>query len=109
MKQELIYLNTLRRIVSILLDGVLLILFEQSDKKIDRKLLYMYISIWLNPHPIHNFFFVLELLDMAPFYQLVTEELKIPLDKSLLAKYQENNNEELKKLDERFKDAEQNL
>jgi 26S proteasome regulatory subunit N7 len=46
---------------------------------------------------------------MAPLYQLVTEELKIPLDKSLLAKYQENNNEELKKLDEKLEDAEKNL
>jgi 26S proteasome regulatory subunit N7 len=46
---------------------------------------------------------------MAPFYQLVTEELKIPLDKTLITKYQENNNEELKKLDERLEDAEKNL
>jgi 26S proteasome regulatory subunit N7 len=46
---------------------------------------------------------------MAPFYQLMTEELKIPFDKSLHAKYQENNNEELKKLDEKLEDAEKNL
>ncbi len=46
---------------------------------------------------------------MAPFYQLVTEELRIPFDKSLFAKYQENNKEELKKLDEKLEDAEQNL
>lgn len=46
---------------------------------------------------------------MAPFYQLMTEELKIPFDKPLHAKYQENNNEELKKLDEKLEDAEKNL
>ncbi|CAG8458825.1 13595_t:CDS:2 [Ambispora leptoticha] len=47
--------------------------------------------------------------NMAPFYQIVTDELKIPLDKQLLAKYQEANKEELQKLDERLEDAEQNL
>ncbi|CAG8433839.1 9602_t:CDS:2 [Ambispora gerdemannii] len=47
--------------------------------------------------------------NMAPFYQIVTDELKIPLDKQLLTKYQEANKEELQKLDERLEDAEQNL
>ncbi|CAG8625610.1 12456_t:CDS:2 [Gigaspora margarita] len=46
---------------------------------------------------------------MAPFYQLVTEELKITVDKSLLSKYQESNKEELQKLEERLQDAEKNL
>ncbi|CAG8557855.1 10456_t:CDS:2 [Scutellospora calospora] len=47
--------------------------------------------------------------NMAPFYQLVTEELKIPVNKTLLSKYQEVNKEELQKLEERLQDAEQNL
>ncbi|CAG8552299.1 5796_t:CDS:2, partial [Paraglomus occultum] len=46
---------------------------------------------------------------MAPFYQLLTDELKLPLDKALLAQYQQANNEELQKLDEKIEDAEQNL
>ncbi|CAB4428902.1 unnamed protein product [Rhizophagus irregularis] len=56
-----------------------------------------------------NLFKCIEENNMAPFYQLMTEELKIPFDKSLHAKYQENNNEELKKLDEKLEDAEKNL
>ncbi|CAG8449925.1 10834_t:CDS:2 [Racocetra fulgida] len=52
---------------------------------------------------------ILNILDMAPFYQLVTEELKIPLNKALLTKYQEANKEELQKLEERLQDAEKNL
>ncbi|CAJ0827507.1 377_t:CDS:2 [Entrophospora sp. SA101] len=47
--------------------------------------------------------------NMAPFYQLVADELKIPVDKSLITKYQEANKEELQKLDEKLQDAEQNL
>src|SRR4051794_13535497 len=77
-----------------------------SINLIIKKLTYLYILILLNSQ---FFFFLLELLDMAPFYQLVTEELKIPLDKTLITKYQENNNVELKKLDERLEDAEKNL
>ena len=46
---------------------------------------------------------------MAPFYQLLTDELKLPLDKALLAQYQQDNKEELQKLDEKIEDAEQNL
>ena len=46
---------------------------------------------------------------MAPFYQLVADELKISIDKSLLTKFQEANKEEIQKLDERLQDAEQNL
>ncbi|CAG8576450.1 9841_t:CDS:2 [Paraglomus brasilianum] len=46
---------------------------------------------------------------MAPFYQLLTDELKLPLDKVLLAQYQQANKEELQKLDEKIEDAEQNL
>ncbi|CAG8521013.1 5386_t:CDS:2 [Acaulospora colombiana] len=47
--------------------------------------------------------------NMAPFYQLIADEVKIPLDKALLSKYQEANKEELQKLDERLQDAEKNL
>ncbi|CAG8500168.1 1435_t:CDS:2 [Cetraspora pellucida] len=47
--------------------------------------------------------------NMAPFYQLVTEELKITLNKTLLTKYQDANKEELQKLEERLEDAEKNL
>ncbi|CAG8576082.1 10726_t:CDS:2 [Rhizophagus irregularis] len=61
-----------------------------------------------NSRSIDKFFYP-QTIDMAPFYQLMTEELKIPFDKSLHAKYQENNNEELKKLDEKLEDAEKNL
>lgn len=46
---------------------------------------------------------------MSPFYTLMSDELKIPLDKDLLARMQQANQEELTKLDERIKDAEQNL
>lgn len=46
---------------------------------------------------------------MAPFYQLIADESKIPLDKALLAKYQKINKNELQELDEKLQDAEKNL
>ncbi|RHZ81159.1 hypothetical protein Glove_123g34 [Diversispora epigaea] len=52
---------------------------------------------------------VIEENNMAPFYQLITDEVKIPLDKALLAKYQEINKKELQELDEKLQDAEKNL
>jgi hypothetical protein len=50
------------------------------------------------------------MIDMAPFYQLnAQEELKQPIDKSLMASMQSKNAEEIKKLDEKLADAEENL
>ncbi|KAL1925364.1 uncharacterized protein VTP21DRAFT_247 [Calcarisporiella thermophila] len=46
---------------------------------------------------------------MAPFYQLICEDLKIQPDQAFLNQMRETNQEELKKLDERLADAEQNL
>lgn len=46
---------------------------------------------------------------MAPFYELICEEQKWPIDASLLKKMQAENEEALKKLDDRLKDAEENL
>jgi len=46
---------------------------------------------------------------MSPFYILISDELRIPLDKDLLTRMQQANQEEPEKLDERIKDAEQNL
>jgi len=49
------------------------------------------------------------LSDMAPFYEELCSDLKWPVDNSLLAKMQSNNEETFKKLDETLKDAEENL
>lgn len=49
------------------------------------------------------------LSDMAPFYEELCTDLKWPVDNSLLAKMQSNNEETFKKLDETLKDAEENL
>lgn len=46
---------------------------------------------------------------MAPFYEELCTDLKWPVDNSLLAKMQSNNEETFKKLDETLKDAEENL
>ncbi|KAG9293060.1 hypothetical protein G9A89_016422 [Geosiphon pyriformis] len=54
-------------------------------------------------------FAAIEKDQMTPFYQLVTEELKLPCDKALLSKYQEGNKADLQRLDEKLQDAEQNL
>ncbi|ORX96014.1 PCI-domain-containing protein [Basidiobolus meristosporus CBS 931.73] len=45
---------------------------------------------------------------MGPFYRLVCEELKVPLDNSLLESMDKVNSEEIEKLDEKLQDAEQN-
>ncbi|KAF9975937.1 26S proteasome non-ATPase regulatory subunit 6 [Actinomortierella ambigua] len=47
--------------------------------------------------------------NMAPFYQLICEEQGWPLDKALLGELEKANEETLKKLDDRLKDAEENL
>lgn len=48
-------------------------------------------------------------IDMAPFYELICEEQSWPVDASLLKKMKAENEEALKKLDDRLKDAEENL
>ena len=48
-------------------------------------------------------------LDMAPFYELICEEQGWPVDTTLLESMKKVNEEALKKLDERLKDAEENL
>ncbi|KAG0226054.1 26S proteasome non-ATPase regulatory subunit 6 [Actinomortierella wolfii] len=47
--------------------------------------------------------------NMAPFYQLICEEQGWPVDKALLKQLETANEETLKKLEERLKDAEENL
>ncbi|EGF80192.1 hypothetical protein BATDEDRAFT_35114 [Batrachochytrium dendrobatidis JAM81] len=47
--------------------------------------------------------------DMAPFYKHVVEDLKLKKDTTLLTLLKSNNTEELKKLDDKIKDAEENL
>jgi 26S proteasome regulatory subunit N7 len=49
------------------------------------------------------------LVDMAPFYELICEEQGWPVDTELLNHMKKENEEALKKLDERLKDAEENL
>jgi 26S proteasome regulatory subunit N7 len=46
---------------------------------------------------------------MAPLYELITEEFKLPVDQKLLAKWKQANEAELKKLDEKREDAEKNF
>jgi len=46
---------------------------------------------------------------MAPYYQLICEDLGIPVSPDLLAKYQKANNEKLNELSERIEDAKNNL
>jgi 26S proteasome regulatory subunit N7 len=46
---------------------------------------------------------------MAPFYELICEEHGWSLDNSLLNQMKKENEEALKKIDERLKDAEENL
>jgi 26S proteasome regulatory subunit N7 len=46
---------------------------------------------------------------MAPFYELICEEQGWPVDAALLESMKKENEEALKKLDERLKDAEENL
>lgn len=48
-------------------------------------------------------------VDMAPFYELICEEQGWPVDTDLLNHMKKENEETLKKLDERLKDAEENL
>ena len=46
---------------------------------------------------------------MAPFYELICEEQGWPVDSTLLDSMKKENEETLKKLDDRLKDAEENL
>ena len=46
---------------------------------------------------------------MAPFYELICEEQGWAVDAALLESMKKENEEALKKLDERLKDAEENL
>ncbi|KAK9762500.1 proteasome regulatory particle subunit [Basidiobolus ranarum] len=46
--------------------------------------------------------------NMAPFYRLMCEELKVSIDDSLLESMEKVNEEEIQKLDEKLQDAEQN-
>jgi 26S proteasome regulatory subunit N7 len=46
---------------------------------------------------------------MAPFYELICEEQGWPVDTTLLNNMKKENEEALKKLDDRLKDAEENL
>lgn len=46
---------------------------------------------------------------MAPFYELICEEQGWPIDAALLESMKKENEEALKKLDERLQDAEENL
>ena len=46
---------------------------------------------------------------MAPFYEEVCAELKWAVDSDLLSKMKEANQKKLKELDEKQKDAEENL
>lgn len=45
---------------------------------------------------------------MAPFYKIMVEELQVPLDQSFYNQMVAKNEEELKRLDEKAKNAEQN-
>ncbi|KAF9359208.1 26S proteasome non-ATPase regulatory subunit 6 [Mortierella sp. AD094] len=47
--------------------------------------------------------------NMAPFYELICEEQGWPVDTALLNQMKKENEEALKKLDDRLKDAEENL
>jgi 26S proteasome regulatory subunit N7 len=47
--------------------------------------------------------------DMAPFYELICEEQGWSVDTELLNNMKKENEDALKKLDERLKDAEENL
>ena len=46
---------------------------------------------------------------MAPFYKRVCESLKWPLDEAKLKAMEEANTKKLTELDEKIKDAEENL
>merc|ERR1719228_872561 len=46
---------------------------------------------------------------MAPFYKKVCESLKLPVDESKLKNMEEENKKKLQELDEKIKDAEENL
>jgi 26S proteasome regulatory subunit N7 len=46
---------------------------------------------------------------MAPFYELICEEYGWPVDNALLEQMKKENEEAHKKIDERLKDAEENL
>lgn len=46
---------------------------------------------------------------MAPFYELICEEQGWSVDTTLLDQMKKENEEALKKIDERLKDAEENL
>ncbi|KAI9302897.1 26S proteasome subunit RPN7-domain-containing protein [Cunninghamella echinulata] len=45
---------------------------------------------------------------MAPFYKLIVDEFKIPVDQSLLERMENANKEQLQKFDDKYTDAEQN-
>ena len=47
--------------------------------------------------------------NMAPFYKRVCENLKWPLDEAKLKAMEEENKKKLEELDEKIKDAEENL
>ncbi|CAO3615341.1 unnamed protein product [Cunninghamella echinulata] len=46
--------------------------------------------------------------NMAPFYKLIVDEFKIPVDQSLLERMENANKEQLQKFDDKYTDAEQN-
>ncbi|KAJ3344312.1 26S proteasome non-ATPase regulatory subunit 6 [Gonapodya sp. JEL0774] len=47
--------------------------------------------------------------DMAPYCRLIATDLKLPIDEAYIAQMEIRNAEELKRLEERLQDAEQNL
>ncbi len=47
--------------------------------------------------------------EMGPFYQLVCDELSIPIDQALLAEMKAKNEKRLADVDAEIKDAEENL
>ncbi|KAI9009507.1 26S proteasome subunit RPN7-domain-containing protein [Gaertneriomyces semiglobifer] len=49
------------------------------------------------------------IVDMTPFYEIITDEFSIPKDTALVARMEAANAEQIKKLDERLEDAEKNL
>ena len=49
------------------------------------------------------------ILDMAPYYEYICNELQMAVDQNLLTKMKEANKTEIEKLEEAVKDAEENL
>ena len=54
-----------------------------------------------------NYYILFYFTDMAPYYRIVTSTSTLPLDNTLLQTMEKQNQEELEKLDQRLKEAEE--